>query len=103
MCELVWGELGKFIKKSCVRRKHPLYVFYLLFLVSPQSSLVTRLYKRKSSEQIVSSHLSSYLSFYFVSVLFVALAAAARAAAERRRPRPLRLPALAATTSCSAA
>jgi hypothetical protein len=24
MCELVWGELGKFIKKSCVRRKHPL-------------------------------------------------------------------------------
>jgi hypothetical protein len=25
MCELVWGELGKFIKKSCVRRKHPLY------------------------------------------------------------------------------
>ena len=72
-------------------------------LTSKQPGQVTRLYKRKSSEQIVSSHLPSYLSFYFVSVLFVALAAAARDAAERRRPRPLRLPALASTTSCSAA
>jgi hypothetical protein len=25
MCELVWGELGKFVNKRCVRRKHPLY------------------------------------------------------------------------------
>ena len=25
MCELVWGELGKFVNKRCIRRKHPLY------------------------------------------------------------------------------
>ena len=32
MCKLVWGELGKFVNKSCVRRKHPLYMYYhLLF------------------------------------------------------------------------
>jgi hypothetical protein len=29
MCELVWGELGKFVNKRQVRRKHPLYTLQL--------------------------------------------------------------------------
>ena len=28
MCELVWDELGTFVKKICIRRKHSLYGSY---------------------------------------------------------------------------
>jgi hypothetical protein len=27
MCELVWGELGKFVDKRQVRRKHPPFIY----------------------------------------------------------------------------
>ena len=33
MCELVWGELGTFVKKTCIRRKHPLYATWSLQMV----------------------------------------------------------------------
>ena len=35
MCELVWGEPGRFLKKRWVRRKHPLYLTPLLCTLHP--------------------------------------------------------------------